>query len=687
MNSQLYAHLEAFDVDDDENDNASKEHWGSDGDDNDSFPPLVANASNLREKHPTDPSVVGMIPIVVFLLLSLIQDRAHSSLVAMGVLCFAWTRTRQEPCTVDPKPHIRTNHDNKTRKAYYECRKTVSRLLGSIGAPPLRRTSDDQWQELTSDMATSTESVVDFLEAHVRLMVTIDRALEWVRISAGLHWGLGPHSRCVERVERAALSRQRITASSCSILVLSLARRNIAKVIIQESQCLVDAFATAKQLHRDEDDDTLRNAVLVVPEVIDLSWMKASRNHLADLLTCVVEQLCTWESLSSERHAANSLKDHAWTARSLRDYMASYLLLDDDDKMDEGEESRAVRPTNDEHGLIVQYRQHLDALSAALWSFQLEQPHHAYNLSESSSPASDEPDLENISNRTLAWWNRIQELSATCQTLQEQIGNRFFPPAVVPDPEDDDNNANDDADGLNTNRPGEEPHSYESSVSVYKEKTKHSTSSNSTTKTLVFSGKGTKPKPTALAVSSYKPKFDGGEVTLPRDFFSEQLLVRELQTRIRAVAALREEEPCEDPTTPPNAADGIITESDTDNNGDILHVSAPLDNVGAIDCTSNKEHSGEEDTTTPCHTATTITSGTKHRMPERKREAAASIFLGASGSLLDELKQSIGSSPNLIMDADNAGDSPSSEDLFIGTEKNEPINPMATLCVPKDFQN
>jgi len=185
-----------------------------------------------------------------------------------------------------------------------------------------------------------------------------------------------------------------------------------------------------------------------------------------------------------------------------------------------------------------------------------------------------------------------------------------------------------------------------------------------TTKTLVFSGKGSKEKQSSKkkSVHDANPGSDRFQtqdhspsmpIPIARDTFTEQLLVRELQTRIRSVAALREEEQQVDLSAVEFQATGGEDEDQSLQEA----MAADEDTADAVDAFHvEKFHPG---------------NGTRTKANEigfRERVTTSNIFLGASGSLLDELKRNIspdftGDIPEDRVDHEEAVES-TTDDLF-----------------------
>ena len=181
------------------------------------------------------------------------------------------------------------------------------------------------------------------------------------------------------------------------------------------------------------------------------------------------------------------------------------------------------------------------------------------------------------------WWNHIRQLSEMCHTMESEIGQRFF--AIPIDDHGDkefDSQETDEIDNNVGSRPDEEYQlNYRNDDDNKDIETENKVEEQQLpTKTVVFKGHGMKPERSISQI--VRP--DGNRATIhslpPRDTISERQMVQELQNRITAIRQAEEEE---------------------DDQDDLK-----------TDATKNKS-----------------------RLP------AAPLFLGVSGSLLNELRQTL----------------------------------------------
>lgn len=744
MNSQLYAHLEAFDSYDDDsvhgNDFSPALNAASDQDD-------TKNAANIQG--PLIDASTTYISIIVALLISSSCNKEYITSLSIFIISFGWLVCWQQEQEQHPRSRIsggshqesssQATHSvrkniqgeatislpgpqdsvyTKCKQGIYDCRNELSRLLGLIGAPPMgEHTLNDRHPEfqqeavgglpaaLETSIVNTTISVVSFLEAHVQVVLTIDKALYWVKISSSLHWGLGPHSQCVERVERAAMSKELLRdrhsnkvrmdqpqtrTDASAVLALSSARRNIAQVITNEVNSIANTiksleYSIAGQLgHTDVDhiEDSHPNEFLEMPDVIDIAWMKASRKYLANLLSYCADTFTTWDSLrilsipveetNEATQPLQALNESMENARNLREYLIGHLLLDDDHS---SRRLGSVRPIfhvsgmNEERKFILpllHYQKQLEALGAALRSFQqymysqdiesqticssnddtiqdLERKHENHDSEEQKSMAFTSSEAK------MKWWNQVKEISATCQALEADIGNKFFSLSLEANSQnsEDDDGFNDGTANRGESNTTSEPQSYEH-IEKPSDNAQSKSTSLKSTKTLVFSGEGSKQK---RVVKKKKQSTTGGDdsgtgklhsegptTSAPppppvRDAFAEHLLLRELQNRVRSVAALREEEQVDPSPTEFEAT----TSGDDEDQLPQNPMSQDENLVNGINevFPQNAARFGAVDAMS------------------RKTAVTTNIFLGASGSLLEELKMNIISPDDVLETSDD----------------------------------
>jgi len=802
MNSQLFAHLEAFEKNgdgDDDDGNDNNNGWNVKDNDNISSMRCITDdtketrsftAINIQQQNDVIfIKVMAIVPIGVALIYFHSEESFHINHFLLTIILL-WVflvcsknkilerlndmntdiNIRPKKVSINRQQKLQmisqddddisffsliTNNE-KSKEKLYNCRREVSRLLGLVGAPPMalyKNDDDDTILDASPDFIiindVGTTSVIEFLEAHVQFILSIDEALYWIKISSSLHWGLGPHSQCVERVERAAVTttynHRKIncgykysddrnhnhndtsslsisstnrtgTASlsyerererelklepqrkldTSSILALSSTRRNIAEVIVNESQSIIEAITainecilqksshSCSQQHCRQgkqqsdvniDNDSrkykhrfnnevifqyiVNNGLLFIPDVIDLAWIKSSRKHLANLLSNSVDYLSTIDSLETLSvdlsQPRSILIESMGNARNLREYIHGNILLNN--------ESCSISPMvsttssgtgSTDHKFMIsllQYRQQLDALNAALWSYQ-QYTHHqsssysacATTISNNDSSLQFQHHQEQVTNNSvkMTWWNQVKELSATCQSFERDIENRFISlneHAQGTDSKSDDGEGT-PCQGLTKDHKLNESRSYEHTGEKVKKEMQKKEHHNycSTAKTLVFTGKGakeitsTKTKPKiSMDSGQMNDQADAVAMSLPpsRNIIMEQLLVRELQTRIRTVVRHRDEEHV--------VVNSRVSEIQEECNGD--DDLQEHTNEGSNKGTTTDNNGFRENTFIGDATRYNEINKTDTIIP--KREAATNLFLGISGSLLDELKNKL----------------------------------------------
>lgn len=470
-------------------------------------------------------------------------------------------------------------------KQLQECRIEAARLLGLIGGPPLEwdKLENASVSSLSIDDAT-TSSLIEFLKAHARLLLAVDQAYDWIKVTTSLHLGLGPRSQCVERAELAALAREsrrrrrqqhqndlqedsstRNTPGngdhSCSlqpqrkvdtgtILSLSCTRRHIARLLVDQAESLLTAYRLVATIlltteevaasdgrrlgHLMDDHD----AILIEPDVVNLDWIKASRKHNGNLLSSCANFFLTMEGLqllNQDLTPLSRLTKSTYHAQSAREYILYNMLL--------GQTSSA-RPLGDNlaasrsKGMmtnLLQYQEQLDGLGAALWSIQ--QHHRQNNGNKEREDNSGDGDAV-----IATWWEQVKDLSALCRSIESEIDSRFFESRIR------NNEAKDAANADKVGRiHGNDENATDGGVDRYEysqDGNERSTENmlppdrrSAPTKTKVFLGKGAiQPRQYKVAsTQTSKGGSGGGEKSScnwTRDTMTEQLLLRELQKRI-----------------------------------------------------------------------------------------------------------------------------------------------------------
>jgi hypothetical protein len=596
----------------------------------------------------------------------------------------------------------------------HDCRKETSRLLGLIGAPPLEwklmessrmmatsRHKKEIDTSLAGDVSVASAQVINdlslkclikFLEAHAQFLLTVDHAYYWMRVSASLHWGLGPHSQCVERVERAAIAkefrnnrRQSISGSlisegissplepqrkldTSSILSLASTRQNIAQSLIDQSKSLVHAFKLIRELESEQIcnvpvDYGYQNAlaltamiddkILTMPEVVDLTWIKASRRHLAVLLSYTADYYCSIDGLqilSDDADKRSFLDESMLNARNAREYLLCNLLLG---------KTPTSRPAVEESGAgtdelmlsLLQYREQLEGLNAALWACQQYSKlrRSGFGSEMVLSAADILQQEEEAESSKLAWWNQIKQLSTTCKELEHEMETKFFPSI---NNDDSDMGAEDDESTSKTGY-GLESGEYEHGRTP---KNQHAQVVPKATKTKVFSGKGAvekKPAQTRLGNWAGQESSSTDVPMPPRDTVVEQMLVRELQNRISSLVESLEDDSDNDSNPSENEEDrskesefseekieGDSMDRELD---DILDRYESFDEDEDADGWEQEERNGEYKNNSNDEEKAVEIADIKpvYVGDVKEREAATSLFLGASGSLLTELKQNL----------------------------------------------
>ena len=246
---------------------------------------------------------------------------------------------------------------------------------------------------------------------------------------------------------------------------------------------------------------------------------------------------------------------------------------------------------------LMNFRTQLDSLGTALWSCQ--QYCKLLDGQDESIGSVHQGDhqstgLDNVPKHELnleedpiisqqEWWMKVRHMSEICRAFEAEITETYFPQEVVAESEAENDESNDHAQATTSQETGDYVHGDGKSQT---NNTEGITKKGRPTKTVVFSGKGqVQDRPKSSARKGTGKNGTGGDsmdIELPqRDTVSQLAMVSELQNRIKTLELAEEIE-------------------------------------------EDEESDSEE-----------------QKAARLARQPTAPLFLGASGSLLSELKQSI----------------------------------------------
>ena len=493
-------------------------------------------------------------------------------------------------------------------KRLRSCRLRVTTMLGLVGAPPLEnfqgfietrilsRGQHSSSQVLVSDSVIN--AVVDFAQAHVELLLALDQAYYWLQVTSGVHMGLGPMASCIERVERAALAREyrennngitrrdadrpivlepQRTIGKSKVVALAPVRKNLAQVIVNESRSL-SSFISAETPRSGQGVTAANNEEMIeLPEIISLAWIKSSRHQLAVTLSRVLQKFCELKNLRDLSFSSCPPREYGFNDSTFYARELKAHIV-----------STILLDTSDDCNRLFKNTPLTIEYSAVPSSLDnsLGQLHEHLDALRCSLWACRHYGLtttaptnanQNLNADQTEWWTHIQKLSRAVRVIEEEINSKFLPPAGT----------SENADTTLLNPSSAQAHrsdsgDYEdSNTPVTVTAAPHKSEHVQAKKTLVFSGHGTISD---LPRSNPRQGKESSVASIQRDAIAEHLLVKELQNRIGMIS-------------PPAEVELSVTDENK----------------------VSPEQSAEGSTNAP----------------------ATSYFLGATGSLLSELKNSL----------------------------------------------
>ena len=511
-------------------------------------------------------------------------------------------------------------------KLLRDCRLTVTHLLGLVGAPPL-----DMLHNVTQAGSASflqggrndaiqikipeavTKCIVDFAQANVELLLVLDRAYHWLQVTSSIHMGLGPLATCIERAERAALGReytkyarhemikeqsQREDQTNAEtrlplepnnnfgvsrIIALASVRRNLTSIIVKEIRSLTCVIDIHRVLNVTEDGtqiDQSRESTIEIPDIITLSWMKSSRQKLASALRCALQAICTLENFELLSLPSGSSGRSALedSTWSARESKAYIVSHLLLDNTDD------FNWSSERYPLIMEHQITPDSLVHSMLQFREHIDALRCTLQGCLHSCCASPSHTDTGDQR-EWWAQVRKLSGSVRVLEAEINDMFFLPSKVHKEIDAINSVMTPAfDQIETPDSGSYEHNVTPALAV--SSAAHVNNPILSKSTLVFSGHGTICEPES------SPRKGQGSSARPlqRDTIAEHLLVTELQNRIRRINP---------PTEVELGCGSLIDATDLDQ----------------------------------------INAGASHE--EKKTVQESFHFLGATGSLLGELKSSL----------------------------------------------
>lgn len=182
---------------------------------------------------------------------------------------------------------------------FLKCRMELSKLLGLVGAPPLQGSSSPLEN---ANITIHYQLILDFGMAHVSFLRQVDYSLDTLRTAVGMHLRTTLFS--VDRVELAGS-----TLNQCcrhypdKNVLLPTARRMLFRIILDQYKSLRDCCSSLSTLF-DENNDIDNNnngnnddSIFQVPEVMTLTSLTSMRHELADLLSFQLSQLMSCQEM------------------------------------------------------------------------------------------------------------------------------------------------------------------------------------------------------------------------------------------------------------------------------------------------------------------------------------------------------------------------------------------------------
>lgn len=347
-----------------------------------------------------------------------------------------------------------------------DCIHRVQVALGSINAPPLNDKLYYYYHEKLINQSSPYSKrneikfynkIVSLVEKHTVLLKTIDHAIQLIRISTSIQLGLGPWSLSVDRIETkySSTKSERGKTTSCVSTTINLhhIRKMIFDILIKQMKSIQNIQSHILSLRYDdkcrendvlqenENDDLydttsdtllyqkfLNHLSLQESTILTISLIKSIRLYVGELLSKTLS-LCMRSTtlLSLMRNNNNDDDDDlvrlVSSSTSMADemvpYINSFLPPITSVIVKEGDDNNNKRgTTNEERKKLLQLQKHVDGLYTTIWAFQQS----IYNQTTKSNNDDD----DQLNEETRIFWNRMGDSIQNVSDLYLSLNNQYY---------------------------------------------------------------------------------------------------------------------------------------------------------------------------------------------------------------------------------------------------------------------
>eukprot|EP00956_Cyclotella_meneghiniana_P017531 scaffold28710_cov71-Cyclotella_meneghiniana.AAC.5 len=319
-----------------------------------------------------------------------------------------------------------------------ETRIDVSRMLGSIGAPPLTALTFMQHDDVDLSNANVDDPLYldttsQLSASHVNLIKTLGNALNILVSSTSLRLGLGvshtENERAVFRAEKAwterHLNKDNLNARGrCHPkLTLSRSRQILCQIMIDQAISLhaMLTFDVLEYKKWEEFIDDMKycyqlNSSQNAP-VLTLSKLSIWMNGLRSLLTCVLSQLLSKNAVKDVSHIKQSCQfvkerfeylQFTFSLSAPTQVCRSFEAPQDDSQQLSHDES-----TIEAMKMTCQIQSTLEAAQLSLWAMR-----HSFFDDQSDSANSDDPKV---------WWSQLKDLLSDTESAMNHFKSKYLP--------------------------------------------------------------------------------------------------------------------------------------------------------------------------------------------------------------------------------------------------------------------
>lgn len=473
---------------------------------------------------------IGILAVLLWFVLHFSGAMNDWDVIVLGILLVGYIMAREKLAfTPTTNPISPDDYNAREERA---CRLELCELLGCIGAPfleakdkPAQISPCGSQQGAPSEIFNATTPpsdrfslILELARANIDLLLIFDTVFEIIQVGTALH--LGANTKTAERVERALLGRrerlyqqqQRKDDASTNNFPVSFStmRTLVSQAMIFQAQALESMLSLF------DSEGSSFSLLDEEPPVVTLSWLRSSRQHVAETLAFVLGELTNNVYWNAEFDIAAKVSKDIEKLQELQLHLKASIGCQD---VSDHERSLKIQPVDHLQRRVKEVQSQLQQLYVALGAME---------------------DASRCQTDTREWWSRVNGLSQEVQDSLNALDREHFRVQ-----EDDTNSVDGDEEiSVQSSKLPRQEKSY--TLEINETGQQHVPATKTLTKTSVFSGQGAlqppkvKTKPNAPCECE-APGSGCQHGTPQSDPLAQYNLLTELRTRLQTLSLPEEE--------------------------------------------------------------------------------------------------------------------------------------------------